>query len=590
MSSVPSSFSEAQIASALDDKFPLLRFPAGLERAYREQKLQRLVARGVIVSLAAFFLNLAYVLSDLFLLPDSVGVLTIAIRAGVLLPLVAIVLIAGYLKASPRLFFRLYYLAYLVGGLSVISISVIAQMHSLAIPYEGLLLIMMFGYLVMGIPFYHALAGAMLMFVVFVATQIWLGLSPMTMLYNAFFIMTANIIGAIGCYMQERGERRNYLSSMLLAKSRDRAETESERKTRMLAEASHDLRQPLHAMTLMLEGLSSQSLTDSARSMLENLKTALANLNRMLATLLDMSSIESGNLKPTFSDFELSAFLEELVLEYQYVPVRLECTIKGGESGVFIRSDKVLLSRLLRNLIENACKHAGASEIVVKLIVEGAFVELSVEDNGCGMDEETQSRVFEAFYRNASQDSSGLGLGLAIVQELASLLELDLRLHSDPGFGSCFVMRLAMASKRRIHSSAIDKALPVYKGLVLVADDDEVILASLTTLLSGWGYEVESVSTLDSLRDSMLTRNPVAVISDAHFRHGGPSEKSRSLMEILMMPEVYASAIPILVVTGDTRLDHEHFDYPLLELLYKPVAPAKLRLVLTTLMQAVESG
>ena len=585
MPSVPSSFSEAQISDALDDKFPLLRFPADLERAYRDQKWRRLVSRGVIVSLAAFFLNLAYVLSDLFLLPDSVGTLTIAIRAGVLLPLVAIVLIAGYLNVSPRLFFRLYYLAYLVGGLSVISISVIAQMHGLAIPYEGLLLIMMFGYLVMGIPFYHALAGAMFMFVVFVATQVWLGLSPMTMLYNAFFIMTANIIGAIGCYMQERGERRNYLSSMLLAKSRDRAETESERKTRMLAEASHDLRQPLHAMTLMLEGLSSQPLKGSAQSMLDNLKTALGNLNRMLATLLDMSSIESGRVKPTFGDFELSAFLEELVLEYQHVPVGLKCSIKAGENGVYIRSDKVLLSRLLRNLIENACKHADASDVWVKLVVEGAFVELSVEDNGCGMDEETQARVFEAFYRNASQDSSGLGLGLAIVQELAGILELDLRLQSELGTGSSFSMRLALASKRRVHQAAIDKALPVQKGLVLVADDDEVILASLTKLLSGWGYEVDSVSTLDALRDSLYAKKPVAVISDAHFRHGGPSEKSRSLTEILTSPEVKASAIPILVVTGDTRLNQDDFDYPSLELMYKPVAPAKLRLVLTTLMQ-----
>lgn len=572
---------DSDILKTLERGFPLLRFEGELEQTYQSYRFSRLIDRGLAVTAAALLLNLAYVISDIYLLPEPVSELTVAIRAGVLLPSLILVILMGLAKVPARLFFKVYYATYLVGGLAIIAIGAIAQQFDLEIPYEGLLLIMMFGYLVMGIPFYFAFAGAMFLFLVFVVTELFLGLSVTTVLYNVFFIMTANVIGAIGCYMQEKSDRQNFLSSRLLARSKERAETESQRKTRLLAEASHDLRQPLQAMTLMAEGLSSEPLSRSAESLLGGLKTALLNLNHMLSSLLDMSRLETGIVTPSKNDFELRSVLEELLVEFESELPEFELRCPDV---VHVHTDRVLLARLLRNVLINACKHAEASRVLVRVRPQAQSLTLEVSDNGKGMDLEFQKGAFDPYVKSQDACSAGLGLGLSIVSDLAELLDLNMKLESEPDEGTHFYFYLPAAEPVLPDREAVEERSQVVKGQALVADDDPLIRQSCAQFLSRLGYRVEAADSLSSLEQHLLSEHFDVLITDVDFDARYRNDSLQALQSVLTKSLSHNPTLAVVVMTGNSAIQRADFDYRDLELLYKPVSPAKLKLVVEALV------
>ena len=578
----------SQLTDILNRKTLRLRFPDPFEADYFALQFRKIKTRSVMCARCALLLSVAYVLSDVLLLPEEISPITVAIRAGLVIPLILFLLTIRRLKFPPRFFMATYAFIYLCAGVGIIAISAIIRVNELGIPSEGVLLVMMFGYLVMAFPFYLALSFAMVLFFLYTLAEIYLGNSLWVLLYNLFFVITANVIGAVGCYFQERSDRINYLNDRLLQLARDAAEHQNERKTYLLAEASHDLRQPLHAMTLLVEALSASSQDDVHKTLVGQLQNSLLNLNQMLGSLFDMSKLEMGVISPKRVNVNVHELLSQLnqelsskkgvVISYHYDQFE-------PEDSVYVHSDPVLLGRMIRNLLENAQVHAQANNIeldfnLLQSATDQERVIIRVSDDGRGIPESQQGRVFHSFYQGPEFAGQGMGLGLSIVSNLAELLDIELSLQSKLDQGTSFTLSLPTVSPElkheegqlRISSTSAQKH-------VLLVDNEESILLSATSLLQRWGYHVSTANEINQAVQLLSDQSIDLIVTDFHFDF---SETAEPLIDASFVQD---SQRPIMVLTADTRINSSQFKPEDLVVFYKPIAPAKLRVAMQDMVR-----
>ncbi len=357
-------------------------------------------------------------------------------------------------------------------------------------------------------------------------------------------------------------------------------------KSRFIMSASHDLRQPLHAIGL-LGGLLTRATNpadlDNARSAL---MSALQGLNTLFTAIMDLSNLDSGTLRPNPRTVALHELVGRLDAEYRVLCIetgrRWECRSEQAS----VRTDPVLLERLLRNLLDNALKHGGQGAVRLELTGQGGTVALRVADTGPGIALHDRARVFDEFYRGAGAgETRGIGLGLAIVRRLAELLECRLQVtFTDPlaMTGACFTLELPMAGADAAAAHGGDgksgEAPPDVAGLsILVVDDDATVLGATRAVLAQWGCEVRtcrSSAELAAIGDSGW--RPDVALADFKFEPGlsGPQA---------LAPLCAAHpAMGLVVVTGETDAS---VLAPLAELglpvLGKPTDPQELRLTLS---------
>lgn len=367
-----------------------------------------------------------------------------------------------------------------------------------------------------------------------------------------------------------------------LREEKNKAETASRDKTRFLASASHDLRQPVHALTLFADALEPRIQDELGKSLLGNMGRSIDVLNQLLESLLDISKLDANIIKPNYEHFYLKPMLESLHAEYlpQAKLKKLASNLKVDDDMV-VYSDKVLLGTMLRNLISNAIKytHEGHVEIVCR----HSDRELSIEirDSGIGIAPEQHREIFREFYQltNPERDrSKGLGLGLAIVDRLSALMNHRITLQSQPGKGSVFAITLPVGNPDKV---SLPETLNPFMGhrdvegmRVLVLDDEKAVLEGMHAVLTGWGCEVILAdSEQDAMEKMKDTPQPHLIIADYRLREG-----KNGAQAIEHLRQVYSNAIPALIITGDTspdRLQEAHESGH--TLMHKPVQPAKLR-------------
>jgi signal transduction histidine kinase/CheY-like chemotaxis protein len=568
------------IVQALAEGFPWLRFEPVLERSFFIDRHRWLIARAVAVAWYALGMTLAYCAADYLFLPDSVFPRSIAIRVLFIAPFILLVIVGAGRAWPPLLFLGVYLWAYLVSGIGVIWIIFISRLDGFQIPYEGVLLIMMFGYLIMGLPFRMVLGGSMFLFALYALAEHLAGLPLDRLVYNSLFIVTANIIGAVGCYLQESYFRRNYLNQQLVEIARDDAQTQAESKARLLAAASHDLRQPLHAMTLFAESLEHRLPEGPERTTARHIQVSIHHLNRLLGSLLDMSRLQFGVIKPKYKRLELMTLIEQVVREVQH-PDSTDVVIESATRPCWVRTDELVLTRILRNLIENAIEHADASRIVVRVDCTGAGAHLCVLDNGKGIPETEYENIFKEFHRITDRPHRGLGLGLAIVRQMAALLNLEVRIASRAGAGTTFSMILPKAEQLPEGTRQILRQLNNERGArILLAEDSPDIRASTQTLLQAWGYDVHAVVTVHEVPEALETGHYDLLITDYHFPQGAELTGGTLAYRV----RARWPRLPIMVLTADTTVVLDDPALQPLILSFKPVKPAKLRLVLNHLL------
>ena len=367
-------------------------------------------------------------------------------------------------------------------------------------------------------------------------------------------------------------------------------------KTRFLAAASHDLRQPLHALGLQLAHLDAGLQQADQQAVAQRMARTLGALTAMFDTLLDISRMDAGVVSPRLQPVALAPLLTRLADELAPVAaaqgLRLALHLPGTRANSWhTRSDPALLETLLRNLLSNALRYTARGGVLLALRHRAGGFSLQVWDTGVGIAPADQARVFDEFYQvgNAQRDrEQGLGLGLAIVRRLAGLLDHGLALRSQPGRGSCFALQVPMVAAPP--PLVVAPAAPAGAGRPLriaVIEDDADVRDSLLALLRRWGHQVAAGSHADEVLHAQPAGwEPDAVVADYRLPDGrtGDAEVARLVQRI-------GRPVAALIVTGDTAPGQlRTLAASGLPWLSKPLQPARLRAWLATCPSSLVLG
>ncbi|HTO47897.1 MAG TPA: ATP-binding protein, partial [Burkholderiales bacterium] len=364
--------------------------------------------------------------------------------------------------------------------------------------------------------------------------------------------------------------------------ARAQAEAANRSRTQFFAAASHDLRQPLHALGLMSAALSERSRDPAVTGLVASMNASVEALERLFNELLDISKLDAGAVKPELRDFPVSRVLERLRIELAPEAAEKDLRLRVRPTRAWVRSDPVLLERILRNLISNAIRYTARGGVLAGARRRGSALVLEVWDSGVGIPEPERGRIFEEFYQLGNHGRSsrkGLGLGLAIIERLCALLGYRVRVDSRPGRGSVFRFEVpAVAPVAEMPQACTPPARPrgeLSGRLVVVIDDEPAIVEGMRALLATWGADVLGSSGGDEVMHELerLGRLPDLLIVD--YRLAGERLGTDLIDELraALDPE-----IPAIVVTGSSTPDlAERIRARGDDLLAKPVLPADLR-------------
>ena len=367
-----------------------------------------------------------------------------------------------------------------------------------------------------------------------------------------------------------------------LTKEKEAAEKANIAKSKFLAAASHDLRQPLHALSLLAGALAERIHYKEVKDIVDKMRAAVAALENLFNALLDISKLDSGVLQPCVEDFHLQPLFDRMENDY-----RPEAEQKGLSfavdncSDLVVRSDTILLERILRNFVSNAIRYTNAGSVHLTTRQEGDRIAIAMKDTGLGIPQEKQGVIFDEYVQldNPERDrDKGLGLGLAIVSRISQLLGHELQLNSLEGEGSEFTVYVPVGDNANIKQPGAT-ALPEFnqdlQGMrVLVIDDEKAILDALKVLLVGWGCEVITAETVAEARQELQGHNiePEAILSDYRLR-----ENINGIEAIKAVEAMLGREIPALLITGDMNVEPQDEGVNEYRVLHKPVQPARLR-------------
>jgi signal transduction histidine kinase/CheY-like chemotaxis protein len=383
-------------------------------------------------------------------------------------------------------------------------------------------------------------------------------------------------------YQNERLIRELQVQRQAVARERDRAEEANRAKSRFLASASHDLRQPLHTLSLYSAALGLRRTDDRTEQVAREIGNAIRSLGSLLDALLDISKLDAEAVRPEPSRFALAALLGRVGADFRPIAEAKGLALElEAAAPVMVETDAVLLERVVRNLVDNAIKYTAQGTVRLGVRQSAKQALLSVADTGPGIAREEQERVFEEFYQLANPErdrSRGIGLGLAIVKRLTNLLRIELRLESEPGRGTTFVLALPAAdargaASREAPSAAAAEPVALAPGLrVLVVDDEGSVREGMRVLLESWGFAVTPASGIAEALAALGAGGTDLIIADQRLRGGETG------VELVRRARALVPDMPALLITGDTAaslmLEAEQLG---LRLLHKPVADQALR-------------
>ena len=379
-----------------------------------------------------------------------------------------------------------------------------------------------------------------------------------------------------------------------LRRAREIAEQANRAKTRFLAAASHDLRQPLHAIELFVAALEATVDDEEAHSIIGDLREASDAAGRLLNALLDVSELESGKLEGRFMHFPVQQLLDRMVRVYGPQARERGLDLRMVPSSHVIHSDPNLLERILGNLLSNAVRYTPSGRILFGCRRRRNKLRIEVWDTGLGIPEGERQKIFEEFHQldnPARERQRGTGLGLSIVRRLANILGHDIFLHSVRGHGSVFSVQLDLTGKsidlsRR--GSGRSPAGMKEDATVLVIDDDQQIRKGMVRALESWGCHVQAAGDYQRAAE-LVSAQPDGVdliIADYRLPNGCNGVRAAGRLRVLL-----GRMVPVLIVTADQGEEEmrEITDqgFPTLQ---KPVDPDALALTVTGLLEGFADG
>lgn len=359
----------------------------------------------------------------------------------------------------------------------------------------------------------------------------------------------------------------------------DNAETANRAKTRFLAAASHDLRQPMHTLTLFGAALSMRPLDESSRQIAQHMSTALQSLGAQLDALLDVSKLDAGVVPVRPTRISLAEFLHRIDSEFRPLAESkklsfcIECP-----SGAICETDELLFGRIVRNLVDNAIKYTAAGGVTVQAQAFDSNWLLYIRDTGVGIADSEHDHVFEEFYQldNPERDRTrGLGLGLSIVKRLTALLHIGLQMQSTPGRGTEFSLTVPRGTQAApaptLHPDRTG-ASSLVGVRVLVLDDEEAVREGMRSLLLAHGAKVQLAGCIAEALDMARREQPDIVLADLRLR--GEENGIAALNELRQVHP----GLPALLISGDIAPDRlQQAQTAGVRALHKPVSVEALR-------------
>ncbi|MGD0472081.1 MAG: hybrid sensor histidine kinase/response regulator [Candidatus Velthaea sp.] len=403
---------------------------------------------------------------------------------------------------------------------------------------------------------------------------------------------TAELQSLNGRLSDEIDERRAIEAALQIAKAQ--AERANAGKTEFLAAASHDLMQPLNVARLFVDAIAERPLDAQTTQMLERVARSLESAETLLRTLQEMSRLDAGALRVEMSDFALEPLLHHLAGEYGLAAEERGLRLRVVPCDAVVHSDRGLLERIVRNLLSNALRYTERGGILLGVRRRGDTARVEVWDTGPGIPAASLSDIFREFHRlanrNRGQDRSpGMGLGLAIVDRIAPLIDATVDVRSREGRGSVFSVTVALAAGEAAPAAAAvpsERAGEVFRGrTVLIVDDDGAALDGMRRILRGWGMDaIAARSVDDAVRFSLGRRElPAVILADYHLLDGATGFDAIDAVRASFA----CTKIPAIVISADPneatrrRAAERGFGY-----LGKPLRVERLRSLLAHMLSA----
>ncbi|BBI99563.1 hypothetical protein FGKAn22_12560 [Ferrigenium kumadai] len=385
-------------------------------------------------------------------------------------------------------------------------------------------------------------------------------------------------------------------ATQALRAKKEEAERASHDKSRFLAVASHDLRQPLHALGLYVAELQRKVSGAEQQHLAGQIEHSIEALSTLLNALLDISKLDAGVVVPQIQTCDVSAILDRVSADYQMLASIKNIRLIVQPFSGYITSDPMLLERVLMNLVSNAVRYTYQNGcVMVACRRRGRFLRIEVRDNGVGISNTDQENIFREFFQLAQPQldaNKGLGLGLSIVDRLVKLLGHRIELRSALGKGSVFALDVPLAP----HSAKLPvvtapppsdpdpefEVSPLTGKRLLVVDDDALVLSSTSSILASWGCEVSTAASLTQARQLLREGNTWdLIITDYQLDNEGSG-----IDVVALIRQHHAKQIPCILISGDigpavlklASVGGHH-------LLHKPVRPAKLRSLVVYLLE-----
>lgn len=367
------------------------------------------------------------------------------------------------------------------------------------------------------------------------------------------------------------------------------AEAAVKAKSRFLAAASHDLRQPLHALTLLIAALRDAVPDGEAGRLARHIEASATAMESLLNALLDLSKLDAGVVEARPHCFPVSAVFHQLANQFLPVAQARDIRLSFAPSSLWVNSDPILVERILGNLISNALRYTERGGVLIGARRIGRDkLRFEVWDSGIGIPHEYQARIFEEYFQLENPErhrDKGLGLGLAIVSRLVQLLGSRVEVRSQPGRGACFSFQFARCETAPIQpivAAVANFMLPLENSLVAFIDDDETILAAMVELFDHWNVALAAGEDAEQVRNELqaLGRAPDLILCDYRLRDG-----HTGIEAVQLLRDAFGAQIPGALLTGDTAPETiQEIQAVGLPVLHKPLKPAKLRAFLSHLL------
>ncbi|MDR5897582.1 hybrid sensor histidine kinase/response regulator [Halomonas vilamensis] len=367
------------------------------------------------------------------------------------------------------------------------------------------------------------------------------------------------------------------------------AEAANLSKTKFLAAVTHDLLQPLNAARLFASALEEHRLPQDSAQLVGHIGRSLKDVEALLGTLVDMSRLDAGILKADIAPFQVNGLLDALAEEYRQVAGVRGLTLNYVPSSVVVSSDFTLLARVIRNFLSNAVRYTEQGHLLLGCRRRADGLEIMVGDTGPGIPELQQKAIFLEFRRaqpSHESHSRGLGLGLAIVDRISTMLDHSVLLKSLSGQGAIFSIKVPYGQlAQRSSELTVDAAQvgqgPLQGAVVWVIDDDPAILEGMQALLRGWGCRVRTAASLSALEAASDGEEPAVLLVDYHLGNAGEDGVALALRLRRCYP-----ALPVVVITANHDAELKRHARELdMNCLLKPLKPLRLRMLLTNLLE-----